>query len=51
MIDLNPEIVANIASIAREFQTMASMDTDTSPEMVNDDPDLDQLREWHGDTS
>ena len=51
MIDLNPEIVANIANYAREFQTMASMDIDTSPELVNGDPDLDQLSEWHGDTS
>lgn len=50
MIDLNPETVANIAGYAREFQTAASMETETAPETLTDDSAFEKLTEWHGDS-
>ncbi len=51
MIDLNPEIVANIANYAREFQTFASIDEDLAPEALTDDSVAEKVSQWHGDPS
>lgn len=51
MIDLNTETVANIAEYAREFQTAASMETETAPDTMTDDAAFEKLTEWHGDNS
>ena len=51
MIDLNTETVTNIAEYAREFQTTASMETETAPATIADDAAFEKLIQWHGDNS